>query len=64
MEIADRIVAFGLTLLVVGVFIIVFDPVSLTILLNRITGPTEPVGTVISLVGLSLALAGGVRKIR
>jgi len=63
-ELADRIVGFGLTLLVVGVFIIVFDPVNLTIIMNRITGPTEPVGTVISLMGLSLAIAGGSRKFR
>ena len=64
MEFADRIVAFGLTLLVVGVFSIVFDPVNVTTLLNRISGPTEPVGTVISLMGLSLAIAGGSRKFR
>jgi hypothetical protein len=64
MELADRIVAFGLSLLVVGGFIIVFDPVNVTILLNRITGPTEPMGTVISLIGISLAIAGGCRKIR
>lgn len=63
MEIADRIVAFGLTLLVVGVFIIVFDPANLTIFITRLLGPTEPVGTVISLIGLSLAIAGGYRKI-
>ena len=64
MEFTDRIVAFGLALLVVGVFIIVFDPVNVTILLSRITGPTEPVGTVISLMGISFAIAGGCRKIR
>ncbi len=62
MELADRIVAFGLILLVVGFFIIVFDPVNVTILLNRIADPTEPVGTVISLMGISLAIAGGYRK--
>lgn len=64
MELADRIVVFGMTLLVVGVFIIVFDPVNLTIIMNRISSPTEPVGTVISLMGLSLAIAGGSRKFR
>jgi hypothetical protein len=53
-----------MTLLVVGVFIIVFDPVNLTIIMNRISSPTEPVGTVISLMGLSLAIAGGSRKFR
>jgi len=63
MELADRIVVFGLTLLVVGALIIVFDPVNLTLLTTRILGPTEPVGTVISLIGLSLAIAGGFRKI-
>jgi hypothetical protein len=63
MELADRIVAFGLILLVVGFFIIVFDPVNVTILLNRIADPTEPVGTVISLMGISLAIAGGYRKL-
>lgn len=47
----------------VGVFIIVFDPVNLTLLTTRLFGPTEPVGTVISLIGLSLAIAGGYRKI-
>ena len=63
MKLADRIVAFGLILLVVGFFIIVFDPVNVTILLNRIADPTEPVGTVISLMGISLAIAGGYRKL-
>jgi len=63
MELADRIVAFGLILLVVGFFIIVFDPVNVTLLLNRIADPTEPVGTVISLMGISLAIAGGYRKL-
>ena len=55
--------AFGLTLLVVGVFIIVFDPANVFIFTRLITGPTDPVGTVISLAGLSLAIAGGYRKI-
>jgi hypothetical protein len=64
LELADRIVVFGIALLVVGVFIIVFDPTNLTIIMSRITGPTEPVGTVLSLMGLSFAIAGGSRKIR
>ena len=63
MELADRIVAFGLTLLVVGVFIVVFDPANIILFTTPITGPTESLGTVISLVGLSLAIAGGYRKI-
>jgi len=63
MKNADRIVAFGVTLLVVGVLIIVFDPVNLTIFITRLFGPTEPIGTVISLIGLSLTIAGGYRKI-
>ena len=46
----------------VGVFIIVFDPVKLTIFATPLFGPTEPLGTVISLIGLSLAIAGGYRK--
>lgn len=54
--------AFGLTLLAVGVFIIVFDPVKLTIFAMRLFGSTEPLGTVISLIGLSLAIASGYRK--
>ena len=62
MELADRIVAFGLILLVVGVFIIVFDPANVFIFRRLISGPTDPVGTVISLTGLSLAIAGGYRK--
>lgn len=64
MELADRIVAFGLTLLVVGVIIVVFVPANITLLTTPITGSTEPVGTVISLMGLSLAIAGGSRKFR
>jgi hypothetical protein len=63
MELADRIVAFGLTLLAVGVFIVVLDPASINLFTTPISGPTEPVGTVISLVGLSLAIAGGYRKL-
>ena len=63
MELADRIVAFGLTLLVVGVFIIVIDPANVFIITRLITGPTDPLGTVMSLAGLSLAIAGGYRKI-
>ena len=64
MELADRIVAFGLILLVVGVSIVVFDPSNVLVFTRLITGPTDPVGTVISLTGLSLAIAGGFRKIR
>lgn len=60
---ANNILAFGLTLLAVGVFIIVFDPVKLTIFAMRLFGSTEPLGTVISLIGLSLAIASGYRKI-
>jgi hypothetical protein len=62
MKAANTILAFGLTLLVVGVFIIVFDPVKLTIFATRLFGPTEPLGPVISLIWLSLAIAGGYRK--
>ncbi|MCW3990728.1 MAG: hypothetical protein NWE88_11720 [Candidatus Bathyarchaeota archaeon] len=63
MELADRIVAFGLILLVAGVFIVVFDPSNVIVFARLVTGPTDPVGTVISLVGLSLAIAGGYRKL-
>ena len=63
MELADRIVAFGLILLVVGVFIVVLDPGNVMIFTRPITGPTDPVGTVISLAGLSVAIAGGYRKL-
>ncbi len=62
MKAANTILAFGITLLAVGVFIIVFDPVKLTIFATRLFGPTEPLGTVISPIGLSLAIAGGYRK--
>ena len=64
MELADRIVVFGLILLVVGVFIVAYDPVNVVLFTRLISGPTDPVGTVISLSGLSLAIAGGYRKIR
>ena len=63
MELADRIVAFGFILLVAGVFIVVFDPSNVIVFTRLVTGPTDPVGTVISLVGLSLAIAGGYRKL-
>jgi hypothetical protein len=48
---------------VVGVFIVALDPANVMIFMRPITGPTEPVGTVISLTGLSLAIAGGYRKL-
>ena len=64
MELADRIVVFGIILLVVGVFIVAYDPVNVVLFTRLISGPTDPVGTVISLSGLSLAIAGGYRKIR
>jgi hypothetical protein len=63
MDFADRIVVFGLILLVVGVFIVTYDPANVIIFTRLITGPTDPVGTVISLAGLSLAIAGGYRKL-
>ena len=63
MELADRIVAFGFILLVAGVFIVVFDPSNVIVFTRLVTGPTDPVGTVISLAGLSLAIAGGYRKL-
>jgi hypothetical protein len=63
MELADRIVAFGLILLVVGAFIVALDPANVLIFTRPMTGPTDPVGTVISLVGFSLAIAGGYRKL-
>jgi hypothetical protein len=56
-------VVFGLILLVVGVFIVTYDPANVIIFTRLITGPTDPVGTVISLAGLSLAIAGGYRKL-
>ena len=46
-----------------GVFIVALDPANVLIFTRPITGPTDPVGTVISLVGLSLAIAGGYRKL-
>jgi hypothetical protein len=63
LELADRIVVFGLILLVVGVFIVAYDPVNVVLFTRLISGPTDPVGTVISLSGLSLAIAGGYRKL-
>ena len=50
--------------MVVGVFIVAYDPVNVVLFTRLISGPTDPVGTVISLSGLSLAIAGGYRKIR
>ena len=63
MELADRIVVFGLILLVVGVFIVTYDPANVIMSARPITGPTDPVGTVVSLAGLSLDIAGGYRKL-
>jgi hypothetical protein len=63
MELADRIVVFRLILLVGGIFIVVFAPANVVLFARPITGPTGPVGTVISLAGLSLAIAGGYRKL-
>jgi hypothetical protein len=63
LELADRIVVFGLILLMVGVFIVAYDPVNVVLFTRLISGPTDPVGTVISLSGLSLAIAGGYRKL-
>jgi hypothetical protein len=50
---------FGLTLFVIGLVIIVFAPSNLFIFTQRITSPTGPIGTVISLIGLVFVVAGG-----
>ena len=63
MKVVKNILAFGITLLLLGVLIIAFNPANLTIFTQRIYGPPEPIGTVISLIGLSLAIAGGYRKL-
>lgn len=63
MKIVKNILTFGTTLLLLGVLIVVFSPANLTLFTQRIYGPPEPIGTVISLIGLSLAIAGGYRKL-
>ncbi len=63
MKIVKNSLAFGITLLLMGVLIVVFSPANLTLFTQRIYGPPEPIGTVISLIGLSLAIAGGYRKL-
>jgi hypothetical protein len=50
---------FGLSLFVTGLLIIVFSPSNLFIFTQRITSPTGPIGTVISLIGLVFVVAGG-----
>ncbi len=63
MKIVKNFLAFGTTLLLLGVLIVVFNPANLTLFTQRIYGPPEPLSTVISLIGLSLAIAGGYRKL-
>jgi hypothetical protein len=63
MKIVKNSLAFGITLLLLGVLTVVFNPANLTFFTQRIYGPPEPIGTVISLIGLSLAIAGGYRTL-
>lgn len=61
-KIANNIMAFGVTLFVVGLLIIVFSPTNLTILTRSILALPGPIGTIVSLVGLVLVIAGGYSK--
>jgi len=61
-KIANNVLAGGVMLFIVGILIIAFSPLNLHIFTYRITGPTGPVGTAISLVGLGLAVASGYGK--
>ncbi len=63
MDLVDRILTIGLFLVIVGIIIIVFDPTSIIVLNRLITGPTDPVGVLIILTGLSLAISAGYRKV-
>jgi hypothetical protein len=58
-RIANNVLAGGVVLFIVGILLIAFSPTNLHIFTYRITGPTGPVGTAISLIGLGLAVAGG-----
>ena len=61
-RIANNILAGGVVLFIVGILIIAFSPTNLHIFTYQITGLLGPVGTAISLVGLGLAVAGGLDK--
>jgi len=60
--IAKYIMAFGVTLLFAGLFIIIVSPANLQIFSWRITKSFELVGTVVALVGLVLTVAGWLSK--
>lgn len=55
----NNAMVFGLALFVTGLLILVFAPSNLVIFTQRITSPTGPIGTVISLIGLVFVVAGG-----
>jgi hypothetical protein len=63
-SIANSLMAGGLALLLTGLIIVAFSPLDLFIFTWRISGPTEPWGILISLVGFAFAAAGGYYKLR
>ena len=63
MDLVDRILTIGLVLVLVGIIIIIFDPASIIVVNRLISGPTDPVGVLISLTGLSLTISAGYRKV-
>jgi hypothetical protein len=62
MDLVDRILTIGLVFMVVGIIIIVIDPASIIVFKRLITGPTDPIGALISLAGLSLTVSACYRK--
>ena len=62
-NLVDNIMTFGVALLITGVLIIVFSPSNLTVFTLQMADSSGPVGAVLSLVGLSLAIACGYRRI-